>query len=322
MISFVAPSGTGKTTLVERVIATLVDRGVRVAGVKHDAHRIELDTEGKDSWRMRKAGADTLLVGSTQLAWMSDRTPSPPLDQLVDLFFADADVVIVEGYRSAGLPTVLVERPEVHDPTWVRPDDDRIVATVHPDDTERAVQAVIDVAGLDGAAPGPDQSADLSDDPVLAALVGVEHELVDCDPELADTAEFCAAYGYAPEDSANAILVVGKTDERPMACCLVLATHRLDVNGVVRKRLGVRKASFADAEETVARSGGMEIGGVTPFGLPAGLPVWVDGAVMERDRVIVGGGSRSRKILCPPSSLLAIDGAEIVDGLARPRPVD
>lgn len=301
--------------MVEQVIAELVRRGVRVAGVKHDAHRIELDTEGKDSWRMRKAGADTLLVGATQLAWMSDQTPAPSLESLVELFFPDADVVIVEGYRSAGLPTVLVERPEVADPTWHRPEEDRIIATVHPSEIERAVQVVIGLADLD-----PNSSDEAVADRVLDALAGVEHELVDCDPALADTEAFCRTYGYAPEDSANAILVVGKSDARPMACCLVLATDRLDVNGTVRKRLGVRKASFAGAEETVDQSGGMEIGGVTPFGLPPELPVWIDAAVMERDRIIVGGGGRDRKILCPPRSLLTIDGAEVVDGLAKARP--
>ena len=157
-------------------------------------------------------------------------------------------------------------------------------------------------------------------DRVLDGLVGVDHEVVACDPALADTAAFCEAYGYSPDDSANAILVVGKSAERPMACCVVLATCRLDVNGVVRKRLGVRKASFASAEETTERSGGMQIGGVTPFGLPADLPVWIDARVMARARVIVGGGSRDRKILCPPAALLTVAGAEVVDDLATPPP--
>ena len=146
---------------------------------------------------------------------------------------------------------------------------------------------------------------------------GVDYELVDCDPELADTAAFCEAYGYSPDDSANAILVVGKSEDRPMACCLVLASTRLDVNGVVRKRLGTRKASFAGADETIERSGGMQIGGVTPFGLPADLPVWIDGRVMARERVIVGGGGRDRKILCPPSALEALPTAEVIDDLAK-----
>ncbi len=146
---------------------------------------------------------------------------------------------------------------------------------------------------------------------------GIEYELVECDPGLADTAAFCEAYGYALDDSANAILVVGKSEARPMACCLVLASTRLDVNGVVRKRLGTRKASFAGAEETIERSGGMQIGGVTPFGLPDDLPVWIDQRVMERAQVIVGGGGRDRKLLCPPSALTALPMAAVVDGLAK-----
>ncbi len=149
----------------------------------------------------------------------------------------------------------------------------------------------------------------------LEAL-GVAYELVECDPDFADTARFCERYGYSMEASANAICVVGKSAERPMACCVVLASTRLDVNGVVRRRLGTRKASFAGAEATVARTG-MMIGGVTPFGLPAGLPVWIDARVMQCDRVIVGGGSRDCKILCPPASLLAIEDAEVVENLAK-----
>ncbi|MEM7140617.1 MAG: YbaK/EbsC family protein [Actinomycetota bacterium] len=159
-----------------------------------------------------------------------------------------------------------------------------------------------------------------SDDPVLDALAGLDHEIVPCDPDLADTAAFCEAYGYAADDSANAILVIGKSDARPIACCLVLASTRLDVNGAVRKRLGTRKASFASADETVERSGGMQIGGVTPFGLPPDIPVWIDAAVMTRDRVIVGGGTRDRKVLCPPSSLAALASAEVVESLAKPAP--
>lgn len=154
-------------------------------------------------------------------------------------------------------------------------------------------------------------------DPVLAALAGLEHEIIACDPALADTADFCHEYGYSLDESANAILVVGKAEARPMACCIVLASTRLDVNGVVRRRLGTRKASFAGADETIERSGGMEIGGVTPFGLPSDLPVWVDARVAERERVILGGGSRDRKVLCPPATLLALPSAELVEDLAK-----
>jgi len=147
--------------------------------------------------------------------------------------------------------------------------------------------------------------------------LGVEFELFACDPALADTAQFCAAYGFAFEDSANTIVVVGKAQPRRYAACVVLAPHRLDVNRAVKARLGTRKASFAGADETRELTG-MAIGGVTPFGLPSDLPVWVDGAVMTRPRVVLGGGSRSWKVIAPPSILLALPGAEVVDGLAGP----
>ncbi len=143
MVSFVAPSGTGKTALVEAVIGDLVARGLRVGAVKHDAHRIELDTEGKDSWRHRAAGAETLLVGANQVAWMSDDGRSPPLRDLVRLFFPTVDIVIVEGYRSAGLPTIRVRRAEVDDPTWTVPDPALVLATVHPDERSTTVDLLI-----------------------------------------------------------------------------------------------------------------------------------------------------------------------------------
>ncbi len=154
-------------------------------------------------------------------------------------------------------------------------------------------------------------------DPVVdaARATGFDVDVVPCDPDLADTAAFCEAYGYGLDQSANAIVVVGKGDPRLYVCCLVLATTRLDVNGVVRKRLGRKKASFASADET-AEMTGMQIGGVTPYGLPAGLPIWIDGRVMACERVIVGGGSRDRKLLVPPTSLAALPGAEVVDALA------
>jgi prolyl-tRNA editing enzyme YbaK/EbsC (Cys-tRNA(Pro) deacylase) len=157
---------------------------------------------------------------------------------------------------------------------------------------------------------------------LVAAIgpLGIDYELFACDPALADTAAFCAAYGFAPEDSANTILVIGKSDPPRFAACLVLAPHRLDVNRAVRDRLGTRKASFAPAESTREITG-MEIGGVTVFGLPADLPIWVDRRVMERERIVVGGGSRSWKVILPPAALLEIPGVTVVDGLATdPRP--
>lgn len=160
-----------------------------------------------------------------------------------------------------------------------------------------------------------------SDDSVLNQLADlvVDYEVMPCDPSLADTAAFCAAYGVALEDSANAILVASKAEPRNYAVCILLATYRLDVNGTVRRRLGARKASFAGFDETEEVTG-MIVGGVTPFGLPQALPVWIDGAVMERKTVVVGGGTRDRKLRLAPGGLLAIPGAEVVDGLARPVP--
>jgi prolyl-tRNA editing enzyme YbaK/EbsC (Cys-tRNA(Pro) deacylase) len=156
------------------------------------------------------------------------------------------------------------------------------------------------------------------DERVHAAAVatGVPFEVVPCDPALADTADFCAAYGYAPEDSANCVVVVGKSDPPVFAACVVLATTRLDVNGVVRRRLGTRKASFASPDDVEALTG-MTIGGVTPIALPPGLPLWVDEAVMARPRVVLGGGSRASKVVAPPDILRAL-GAEAVPDLARP----
>lgn len=156
-----------------------------------------------------------------------------------------------------------------------------------------------------------------STDALLDLLNGLDvpHEIVACDPELADTAAFCEAYDFELEDSANTILVAGKADPPLFAACIVLATTRLDVNKTVRKRLGTRKASFASGEQTVELTG-MMIGGVTPFGLPADLPIWVDERVMQRDKIVLGGGSRDRKVVAAPAILTAI-GAEVVSDLSR-----
>lgn len=147
------------------------------------------------------------------------------------------------------------------------------------------------------------------------AMPGVE--VIDCDPALADTAEFCAAYGYALADSANAIVVIGKSTPPAYVTALVLATHRLDVNGVVRRTLGTKKASFAPAADTVAITG-MQIGGVTPFALPTDMPIWVDAAVMERQRIIVGGGSRACKVVGPPAMLSGLANVRVIADLAHP----
>jgi prolyl-tRNA editing enzyme YbaK/EbsC (Cys-tRNA(Pro) deacylase) len=101
-----------------------------------------------------------------------------------------------------------------------------------------------------------------------------------------------------------------------VSACLVLATTRLDVNGVVRRRMGVKKASFANADQTMEMTG-MEIGGVTIFGLPAGIPVWIDPRVMENDWIIIGAGSRTAKIRLDPGQLAGLNGFEVVPDLAQ-----
>ncbi len=152
MVSFAGPSGTGKTTLLEGVIGELTRRGHRIAAVKHDAHRIELDTEGKDSWRLRQAGADaTLLMGRDQIAWFGREEAGPDLTQVVGLFAGHVDLVVVEGFRSAGLPTVVVARPDHGDGRWEPPDPALVLLTAHPDQVAEVV-AELETRFLDGPA--------------------------------------------------------------------------------------------------------------------------------------------------------------------------
>ena len=146
---------------------------------------------------------------------------------------------------------------------------------------------------------------------------GLAFEVWSCDPDLADTARFCEHYGVALENSANAILVRSRTGDSRYALCVLLATHRLNTNHTVRKRLGARNVSFASADETRELTG-MQIGGVTPLCLPAGLPIWIDAAVMDCEYVVLGGGNRSSKIKADPRILLLQPGAEVVAELAYP----
>ena len=147
---------------------------------------------------------------------------------------------------------------------------------------------------------------------------GVDYEVVDCDPDFADTTAFCERYGFAPEMSANTIVVASKKEPRQYVACVVTATTKVDVNGTVKRMLGVNKASFADAEETKAITGQM-IGGVTALGLPPGLPIWVDRRVYDQEEIILGGGSRSAKVKVSPKVFDALPNAMVLDGLAVPR---
>lgn len=166
---------------------------------------------------------------------------------------------------------------------------------------------------------------DLLAAPVAAAVAAWKHatpverlRVAAIDPELADTANFCEAYGVPLEASANCVVIAARRGgEARLAACVVLATTRADVNGVVRRRLEARKASFAPREEAV-RQTGMEYGGITPVGLPEEWPILVDAAVVAQPLVVVGSGLRRSKLVLPGTALAELPGAEVVDGLARP----
>jgi len=162
------------------------------------------------------------------------------------------------------------------------------------------------------------READAIEASVRAALEASTRsfEVLPCDPAFADTAAFCAHYGIPPQESANTIVVATKKEPRQYAACLVLATTRLDVNHSVRRLLGGQKLSFASGEETAALTG-MMMGGVTVFGLPPGLPIYIDGAVLDARSVVVGGGSRSCKIRIAPEALRRIPNVLVVEGLAH-----
>lgn len=137
-------------------------------------------------------------------------------------------------------------------------------------------------------------------------------------PDLADTAAFCQAYGVLPEESANCVIVAGKRGgDLRYAACVVLATTRADVNGIVRRRLDARKASFAPMDTAVALTG-MEYGGITPIGLPEAWPVLIDSRVVATATVVVGSGIRRSKLTLPGRFLSTLPNVEVVDGLGQP----
>jgi prolyl-tRNA editing enzyme YbaK/EbsC (Cys-tRNA(Pro) deacylase) len=142
-----------------------------------------------------------------------------------------------------------------------------------------------------------------------------EVRVAEIDPSLADTASFCAAYGVTLEESANCVVVAGRRGgQTSYAALMVAATTRADVNGLVRRHLDVRKVSFAPVDYVTSVTG-MEYGGVTPLGLPAGWPVLVDAAVAKLDSAVIGSGIRGSKLRLPGSALAEVPGAEVIDGL-------
>src|SRR5690349_3882503 len=164
---------------------------------------------------------------------------------------------------------------------------------------------------------------DLLAAPVAAALRGLlgdlpgadDIEVAEIDPALADTAAFCERYGVTPEESANCVVIAAKRGgETRYAACMVAATTRADVNGLVRRHLDARKASFAPVDAVTAATG-MEYGGITPLGLPADWPVLVDEAVVDLPYVLVGSGRRRGKLLVPGKAFAELPGAVVLEGL-------
>jgi prolyl-tRNA editing enzyme YbaK/EbsC (Cys-tRNA(Pro) deacylase) len=174
------------------------------------------------------------------------------------------------------------------------------------------------------AVPALDRK-DLLAAPVAEALLALAGKLplseigvAEIDPEVADTAAFCERYSVSPSESANCVVVAGRREgQTRMAACMVLATTRADVNGLVKRELDVRKASFAPTETAVELTS-MEYGGITPIGLPADWPVFVDAAVAATPRVIIGSGIRGSKLTLPGSALADLPGVVVLAELGRP----
>jgi len=155
--------------------------------------------------------------------------------------------------------------------------------------------------------------------PVYAALLewpgAAEIRVAAIDPALSDTAAFCERYGVAPEESVNCVVIAGRRGgETSYAACMVAATTRADVNGLVRRHMGVRKASFGSVDEVTALTG-MEYGGITPIGLPAQWPVLVDADVAKLAVAVIGSGIRGSKLWLPGRLLAELPGAEVLPGL-------
>jgi prolyl-tRNA editing enzyme YbaK/EbsC (Cys-tRNA(Pro) deacylase) len=168
------------------------------------------------------------------------------------------------------------------------------------------------------------EHTDLLGRPVTAALGSLPSPawVAQIDDDLADTAAFTDAYGVPLEASANCVVVAARrAGVTTLAACLVLATTRADVNGVVRRHLGARKASFAPQDVAVAESG-MAYGGITPIGLPRDWPLLVDAAVAAAEWVVVGSGTRGSKLALPGSAVARLSGAEVLDGLGQPLPAE
>ena len=142
----------------------------------------------------------------------------------------------------------------------------------------------------------------------------IDYKWLPVDPDYADTAQFCEKYGFPANESGNTIIVASKRGPKIYCACLVLATDRIDVNKKVKSLMQVSRVSFANPEETIELTG-MMIGGVTIFGLPKSIKTYVDKKVLEVPEVILGGGSRSGKVIIASKDIEKIPNVHIIDGL-------
>ena len=189
-----------------------------------------------------------------------------------------------------------------------------VLADLHPNTIGRPTTVTSNPEPENNLSESPE--SDTSESRVVSFLdsTGVPYEIVEIDPDFADTAAFCEKYGFPMENSANTIIVASKKKPKTFIAAVVRATHRIDVNHTVKRVMNVGKISFARAEETVELTG-MMIGGVTVLALPPGLPIYVDPGLVGLDYVILGGGSRSIKIKVSPDIFSVIPGALVVEGL-------
>ncbi len=157
-------------------------------------------------------------------------------------------------------------------------------------------------------------------DPQVAKILvdnNIIFKVFECEDSFADTYAFCEKYGFSLSQSANTIIIAGKAEETKFAACVALATTKLDVNKKVCQMLEVKKASFASQDQTIELTG-MQIGGVTIFGIQ-NMPIYIDSKVLENEEIVLGGGNRSSKVLLNPQELKKLPNVQIVEGLAIPK---
>ena len=144
--SIVAFSGTGKTTLLEKLIAELKGRGLRVAVIKHDAHEFEIDREGKDSWRFTRAGADVTIVASGKKAAIMENR-RVPVETLISRI-TDVDIILTEGYKQGTWPRIAIQRGATGNPLPIPAEDCFAIVTDVPEHTDKPCFDLDDICGL------------------------------------------------------------------------------------------------------------------------------------------------------------------------------